>query len=75
MKYLAIEGGGDWADASVVYLAVVRQFDAVSVRDTFDSLSWEQRKEYNFSLSNYFIAQGYCRELDESDELDVISEN
>jgi len=70
VKILALEGGGDWADASVDYMV------NISGR-TGEELNYEYRNNggYHGNGQKWFkqwaIEMGYCREASD-DELEVV---
>lgn len=71
---LAIEGGGDWADASVSYWVKVREFDVEKRhRVWLDRMrNRGQTGEEYFSFEDYLLKLGFIREAIEGEDIEVI---
>ena len=71
---LAIEGGGDWFDASVSYWVKVREFDVEKRhRVWLDRMrNRGQTGEEYFSFEDYLLKLGFIREAIEGEDIEVI---
>ncbi len=66
-KLIAVESGGDWADASVRYLVMITDIDPKKLYETYEKLEWDIKHSYSHSFSYWLIGEGYARYAGESD--------
>ena len=63
MKVWAIEGGGDWADASVVLIVTRPEVDVKSLHKKYLEWykTWDRKKEDYQNFAQWLIGNGYAR--------------
>lgn len=71
-KVLAVEGGGDWADASVDYLVNVCGKSGEDLLNEYRETGGYSGNDRRF-FRQWAIESGYCREPND-DEVEVVSE-
>lgn len=72
-KVLAVEGGGDWADASVDYLVNISGRSGEELIDEYKASGGFSGNGRRF-FRQWVIESGYCREPND-DEVEVVSES